>query len=82
MSDDEIIKSLEEYRLQKAAGQMQNMVAQAMFGVQSAVPVAPRSRMIEILEQVAEADQKSVLNFQDRSNEQSQAVLSILLDLQ
>lgn len=81
MTDEEVIQALEQHRLQRAAGQMQGMVAQAMFGIQSAAPEPQRPKMMDVLEQVAESERRASMNFQDPNDEQAQTVLSVLLDL-
>lgn len=82
MTDQEIIESIERHRLQRAAQQMQGMVAAAMFGTQAAAPAhSGRPSMQEIISQVEEADRRAAMNFQDPQDQQAQAVLGILLDL-
>ncbi len=82
MTDQEIIESIEQHRLQRAAQQMQGMVAAAMFGTQAAAPAASsRPSMHEIIAQVEEAERRATMNFQDPNDQQAQAVLGILLDL-
>ena len=81
MTEEEVIEALEQYRHQRAAKEMQNMVAQAMFGA-SAPAAAPGGKpsMLEILQQVEQAEQRA-LNFQDPNDQESQTVLGLLLDL-
>jgi hypothetical protein len=79
MTDQEIIQALNEYRQQKLAGQMQNMLAQAMFGVQSSIP--EKSKILETIEQVEQAEKKLGLDFQNPKDTDSQTILNLLLDL-
>lgn len=82
MTDDEVIKALEQHKLQRAAQEMQGMVAAAMFGTQASAPMpGNRPSMQEILAQVEAAERKSSMDFQNPQDQQAQAVLGILLDL-
>lgn len=82
MTDDDVIKALEQHRLQRAAQEMQGMVAAAMFGTQASAPaVGNRPSMQEILAQVEAAERKANMDFQNPQDQQAQAVLGILLDL-
>jgi hypothetical protein len=82
VTDQDIIEAIEQHRLQRAAQQMQGMVASAMFGTQAAAPPSSsRPSMQEIIAQVEAADRRSTMNFQDPQDQQAQAVLGILLDL-
>lgn len=82
MTDQEIIEALEKHKLQRAAQEMQGMVAAAMFGTQASTPMhGGRPSMQDIIAQVEEADRRATMNFQDPQDQQAQAVLGILLDL-
>ena len=80
MTDDEVIRALEEHREQKVMQELQGTMMQALAGV-GAPAVANRPNMLEILEQVDEANRRSTMNFQDVADQEAQQVLNIILDL-
>ena len=80
MTDDEVIRALEEYREHKVMKELQGTMMQALAGI-SAPAIANRPSMLEVLEQVESADRRSTMNFQDATDQEAQQVLNIILDL-
>ncbi len=86
MTDEEVIRALEEHRQQRAVQEMQGIMAQAMFGAgpfeaPAPAPMPARPSMLELLQQVEQAEQRASMDFQDVSDEEAQTVLKLLLDL-